>query len=188
MIQTLEEINPKIADCAALLKHLVEKSHLAESEFYRLKALKDSGANPARQVRVAAIAAGQEPPDSPLLADQVGSAFQTWKEHEAAAEILSRELHGLKLDAGRTLCKTLKPKHDEIVARLFEALKNAHASHVEYWTMRQYLIDNEIGLHGIFDLRPDKFLGPAFLRTSDLGDFFRDTAKTGFGKAPKEFA
>jgi hypothetical protein len=124
----------------------------------------------------------------PDLKAQLDNEHKQRRAIEDAIEFLERQIAAENHKLAVNYCATLKTKEAEQMKRLFKALADVHAIHSEINDARQTLIDDEIGLHGVYHTMPD-FLSNPRNRFSDLGDFFREGKRLGYiASVPKEFA
>lgn len=125
--------------------------------------------------------------DSVGIKEQLAKAQREWTAIERAVEHLDREISQEKSILAKEYCKQLKPKHDDLMARLCKQMLELHAAHNELYGLRRHLVDSEIGCVGIcLDL--PSFLSAANNKNSEMADWLRAVQSKGFVKElPLEF-
>ncbi|MCK1640461.1 hypothetical protein IVA95_23465 [Bradyrhizobium sp. 157] len=187
-IPKLTDVSPELKDALAKYENLAVRGAELREEHQRLWKVKQGGETvEEKEARISAIINGDAPLPQTNIDGRIADINTQWRSIEDAKEVLVRRVVELKRKAGREICQTFRPKHDEIMKRLSESLLKTHAAYVEFERLKRDLLTNECGLYGVFDIEPD-FLESPTDRTSSLAQYFREAKAAGYIKAvPAEF-
>ena len=168
-------------------KTLADQEVQLTAEARRLYGLVQAGIDPNREARVKALAAGKTVEVIDSAETQLKATHVRLADVSEARRVVIRELDTAKREASKAIRDRLKPQHDALLTRLCSSLGEAQSASAEYYALRQSMVDDGINLSGLFDVLPS-FLGHPRNKQSECADFFREAARAGYCKVPKEFA
>jgi hypothetical protein len=113
------------------------------------------------------------------IQQELDAAKLQWTAAEDACEYLEKEIRKEKTALAIAYSAKLKPKADALVKSFCQKQLEALSVWKEIYEMKQFLIDNEIGLHGML-LNLPSFLGAPSDPYSDMSEFFRNAKVAGF--------
>jgi hypothetical protein len=121
--------------------------------------------------------------DGKVLLDEINRKAQA---EDNAIDYLKKQRAAEHYRLAVEHCQKLKPTEAKMMQRLYQALADVHSVYSEIHDMRQGLIEDGIGLRGVF-LDMPTFLDNPRSKTSELAEYFRRGAAAGFTEVPKAF-
>ena len=112
------------------------------------------------------------------IQQELDAAKLQWTAAEDACEYLEKEIRKEKTALAIAYSAKIKPKADALIKGFCQKQLEAHAVWKEVYEMKQFLIDNEIGLRGML-LNLPLFLGAPNDPCSDAAEFFRAAKNDG---------
>ena len=130
--------------------------------------------------------AGESPTDHSSIEEQIARETRSWKAEEDACEFLRRQIEAKETVVAIAYSKTKMPLHNSQMARLGKVMLEAHSILCEAYDLQRHLIDNRVGLRGLY-LNLPSFLSAPNDKYSDFADWFRAMKREGHISAiPKE--
>jgi hypothetical protein len=126
--------------------------------------------------------AGETLPETTSVKEQIEKLDRQYAAYEDAIEFVTREIENEKAALAIQYSKQQKPKHDEIMCRLYKTLVAVHEVHSEWYSLKRHLIDTEVKLRGLCLTSPEEFLDTPLNKWSKVGDFFREGQRQGYIK------
>ena len=124
--------------------------------------------------------------DTGSIEDKIAKIDRAWAAHENAIEFRDREIFVEREFLAVEYTKKIKPQADQRMVKLGKAALDFHAAWLDANELRQHLIDEEVGLRGIFQTMPD-WLSNARNKHSEFAEWMRAMKRDGFiSAAPKE--
>ena len=117
--------------------------------------------------------------DSTGVKEQKEKANREWVAYEDAIEFRTREIQVERNALAIEYTKKIKPQADQRMVKLGKAALDFHAAWLDANELRQHLIDEEVGLRGIFQTMPD-WLSNARNPHSEFGEWVRALKGAGF--------
>jgi hypothetical protein len=105
---------------------------------------------------------------------------------ETALDIVASKKRAVDYRAGARLAKEIKTQHDAAEKAVVDALVVAHEKHFLYWQAKRHLLNNGIGIYGLFSSDVDNVLGIPIDKGSPLADLLRTAVTNGFLKSVPE--
>jgi hypothetical protein len=123
--------------------------------------------------------AGESFADMPGIKEQLEKAQRQWAAFEDAIGHLTREIEREKDVLAAQYAKSLKPKHDDLMAKLCKSMLDVHAAWSDVYSLKRELIDSGIGLRGLCLNLPESFLSTPANSYSELASFFATAKRDG---------
>jgi hypothetical protein len=184
----LTESSPELRDEQKRYSDLTARERQISAKVGELRRIKANGLSQEdKDSRIAFVLAGQDLPASADVDAELASAMINLRALEDAKEVQLRRIEQAKKVAGMKLTASLKPAHDKLMTRLCAALTDVHGAWAQLFSTKRGLVNNGIGLYGLFSVEPDQFLDVPTDRTTHMADFFRDAARKGYCSIPKEY-
>lgn len=105
---------------------------------------------------------------------------------ETALDFMASKKRAVEYQAGARLAKEIKTQHDAAEKAVVDALVVAHEKHFLYWQAKRHLLNNGIGIYGLFSSDVDNVLGIPIDKGSPLADLLRTAVTNGFLKSVPE--
>jgi len=143
-------------------------------------------ADPDRESRITNITVGTLSAAPKSWAEQRADLQRQKRDVQTALDIMARKKQIIDYQAGARLAKHIRPLHDIAARELADALVIAHEKHLIYWTAKRHLLNNGIGIYGLFSSNVDDILGIPVGTAAPLTDYFRDAVRQKYLRAVPE--
>jgi hypothetical protein len=134
---------------------------------------------PNQDIQVQDLIAGIERPRQKPLDAKRTTLQHVIREIEQALDFMAEKERQVTMKAGARLAKDIKPQVDLAERELAAALVIAHEKHLVCFRAKRALLNNGIGLFGLFDSNIDDILDIPVNKGTPLADYFRGQVAAG---------
>lgn len=182
---------PSISDVSPLYRELKAKSQQLrhqegkiESELQELYELIQSGKDPDRERRVAALVKGETITGFESIRTRYENLRTQWSDVKEAGRAIIRKMAEEAKRAEGLVRERLAPQHETEMNALCDGLSKAHTAFSKLYHLRTSMTADGIGLGRLFEPWPG-FLESPFNKAGALVEFLNEASRAGYCAAPK---
>jgi hypothetical protein len=146
----------------------------------------DTNPDPDPDSRLANLIAGNSVVPVKSWSEQRLDLQRAMRDVENALDFMAGKKRAVEYQAGARLAHSIKAQHDAAEKTMVDALVVAHERHFLYWQAKRHLLNNGIGIYGLFSSDVDNVLGIPIDKGTPLADLLRTAVTNGFLKAVPE--
>jgi hypothetical protein len=116
------------------------------------------------------------------LKEQLDQANRNWAAIEDAIEHVDRQIYLERNALSKEYCKKVKPKYVDLITRLAKPMLELQTICGELNGLKRHLLDGEVGLHDIFQMKLPEFLTTSNSAHGEMFELFKDLKRAGYCK------